>query len=458
MKFYSKILILFLFIVFGQEALSSITKITKIRLSTDHAKTRLVLDVTGETTYVTTTFPDKVIIDIKKAILRTSLIAQGVAKTPIVSISSTKKGTGLCLVLALKKPVSLRHFTMSKPARLVFDLYPVEKNQEPQVTLKPQQLSTVADLDQNLVDKMYQNYEKGFDKYYGSVTVRDSKARGESIVTENKLAESPNDRDFVPEVSYQDKDQRNNGRPVIIVIDPGHGGHDSGAIGYSGTQEKRITLAVAKALQKIINKTSGFHAILTRNDDYFIPLRRRLGIAHEKKGDMFISIHADAYINNTAHGVSVFALSQKGATSEAARWLAQKENESELGQAISDKSSLLRSVLIDLAQTATISASLEIGSKILQALSGVASLHFAEVEQAAFVVLKSPDIPSLLVEVGFITYGPEEKKLRDARYQEEVAVRLAHGIQSYFVRHPPPGSYLAKFRPQKYATLREALP
>jgi N-acetylmuramoyl-L-alanine amidase len=173
---------------------------------------------------------------------------------------------------------------------------------------------------------------------------------------------------------------------------------------------------------------------------------------------MFISIHADAYFNNMAHGISIFALSQKGATSEAARWLADKENESELGQAMSAKSNLLRSVLIDLAQTATISASLEIGGKMLQTLSGVASLHFKQVEQAALVVLKSPDIPSLLIEVGFLTYEPEERRLRNTRYQEEIAARLAMGIQSYFVRRPPPGTYLAKIKPRGIITLQDSLP
>lgn len=444
MKFYSKILILFLFIIVGQAALSNVTKINHIRLSTDHNKTRVVLDATEKVSYVTAVFSDKITIDIKRAILNTSLKMQGFTQTPIGSITSEKKGADLCLILSLKDPVKLHHFTMSKPERLVFDLYPTEKIKEPQVILKPQQSQTVADLDQSLVDKMYKDYAKDSDKNYGSVSIENS-----------KVEEEENSNGIASMSSV------NRLRPVIIVIDPGHGGHDSGAIGYNGTQEKRITLAVARALQKIINKTKGFRAILTRNDDYFIPLRGRLGIAHERKADMFISIHADAYINSSAHGVSVFALSQRGATSEAARWLAQKENESELGQAISDKSNLLRSVLLDLAQTATISASLEIGSKMLQALSGFTSLHFHEVEQAAFVVLKSPDIPSLLVEVGFITYAAEEKKLRNTRYQEEIATCLALGIQSYFIRHPPPGTYLAKIKPQfgaRYATLKTALP
>ena len=231
-------------------------------------------------------------------------------------------------------------------------------------------------------------------------------------------------------------------RDVIVVIDPGHGGKDSGAVGFRGTHEKDIALAVAKSLQNTINHVKGFRAILTRNGDYFISLRERLGIAHKYKADMFVAIHADAYRDRSSHGASVFALSQRGATSEAARWLAEKENESELGQTISDKNELLRSVLIDLAQTATIAASLEIGDALLEKFASITHLHSQRVEQAAFVVLKSPDIPSLLVETGFISDPYEESRLRDANYQQKIANCMARGITEYFMRRPPQGTYL----------------
>ena len=226
-------------------------------------------------------------------------------------------------------------------------------------------------------------------------------------------------------------------RDVVIVIDPGHGGMDPGAVGYRGTREKDVALAVAKILQNTINKVKGFRAVLTRNGDYFITLRQRLGIAHRYKADMFIAIHADAYKYRSSHGASVFALSQRGATSEAARWLAEKENESELGQTISDKNALLRSVLIDLAQAATIHASLEVGEAILQELGHISRLHSSRVEQAAFVVLKSPDIPSLLVETGFISDPYEESRLCDPKYQQKIATCLATGITQYFIHRPP---------------------
>ena len=235
-------------------------------------------------------------------------------------------------------------------------------------------------------------------------------------------------------------------RDIIIVIDPGHGGKDPGAIGRRGTREKTVVLAVAKALQTAINKTKGFRAVLTRNGDYFLNLRERLDIAHRHKADMFIAIHADAYKDSKSHGVSIFALSQSGATSEAARWLAEKENASELGNTLADKSVQLKSVLIDLAQTATISASLEIGSILLRKLASIAYLHSRRIEQAAFVVLKAPDMPSLLVETGFISDPKEEKRLNDAKYQRKIAAGLAQGIVAYFQNRPPQGTYLAQVK------------
>lgn len=234
-------------------------------------------------------------------------------------------------------------------------------------------------------------------------------------------------------------------RKVIIVIDPGHGGKDPGATGQRGTHEKHVVLSISRQLQRLINKQPGFKAVLTRNGDYYLSLRKRLAIARKYKADMFIAIHADAFKNRKAHGASVYALSERGATSEAARWLAQRENKSELmgGVDLADKGHLLRSVLIDLSQTATISASLKIGDQLLSSLRRVTKLHHSVVEQAAFVVLKSPDIPSLLVETGFISNWREEAHLRNRRYQIKLANALMQGIRLYFVRYPPRGSWLA---------------
>jgi len=236
-------------------------------------------------------------------------------------------------------------------------------------------------------------------------------------------------------------------RDLIVVIDPGHGGKDPGAAGRR-TREKNVVLAIAIDLQRLINQQAGFKAVLTRSGDYYLTLRQRLSIARKYKADMYVSIHADAYPKRSARGASVFALSPRGATSEAARWLAKRENESELmgGVSLSDKSNLLRSVLINLSQTATIRASLQIGQDMLGSLSRVTRLHHNRVEQAAFVVLKSPDIPSLLVESGFISNPYEERLLRSTRYRKKLANALMIGIKDYFLGHPPRGTWLAYWR------------
>ncbi len=238
-------------------------------------------------------------------------------------------------------------------------------------------------------------------------------------------------------------------RKVIIVIDPGHGGKDPGATGRGGLHEKQVVLAISKSLQKIINQQPGFKAYLTRRGDYYISLRQRLAIARRYKADMFVAIHADAYRNHSANGASVYALSLRGATSEAARWLAKRENQSELmgGVDLADyKNHLVRSVLLNLQQTATIRASLQIGQDLLRYLSKIARLHHRRVEQAAFVVLKSPDIPSLLVESGFISNPREEARLRSPRYRRSLATAVMRGIINYFKQHPPRHTYLAYWK------------
>lgn len=240
-------------------------------------------------------------------------------------------------------------------------------------------------------------------------------------------------------------------RRIVVVIDPGHGGKDPGATGPRGSHEKKVVLAIARYLQADINKLPGFKAVLTRKSDYFVPLRGRLAIARKYKADMFISIHADAFIRRSARGASVFALSQRGATSEAARWLAKRENESELmgGVDLNDKNHVLKSVLIDLSQTAAIGASLKIGHGIIKSLKRVTPMHHDRVEQAAFVVLKSPDIPSLLVETGFISNPEEERNLNSRRHQRRLAQALTQGIRNYFEAHPPRGTWLFAHRADK---------
>jgi N-acetylmuramoyl-L-alanine amidase len=233
-------------------------------------------------------------------------------------------------------------------------------------------------------------------------------------------------------------------RLVTIAIDAGHGGEDPGAIGRSGAREKDVTLAIARRLKAHIGRHANMRAVLIRDGDYFIPLQKRVIKARNVKADLFISIHADAFITPEASGSSVFALSESGATSTAARWLAKKENDADLigGVNIDVKDVYLKQTLLDLSQTATINDSLKLGKAVLNELGGINRLHKRHVEQAGFAVLKSPDIPSILVETAFISNPAEEKKLKDEDYQDKMAHAIITGIKRYFAKNPP----LAKSR------------
>jgi N-acetylmuramoyl-L-alanine amidase len=324
------------------------------------------------------------------------------------------------IVFTLSQPIKYHIFPMQNPNRLVIDLRNIKSNTK----------ISNASISSNIIKKIRGNEHK--DGTLRVVLDLKQPIQYHSNLLHNKLVIDLWSKTNNKKPQINNKKLRN----VIIIIDPGHGGKDPGATGQRGTHEKNVVLAISKDLQKLINKQYGFKAELTRNGDYFISLRQRLNIERRDHADMFIAIHADAYKNHYAQGASVFALSQRGATSEAARWLAQKENESELGHVLANKSSTLRSVLIDLAQTASITTSLTIGDSIVKQLSKVTKLHHDFVEQAAFVVLKEPDVPSLLVETGFISNAQEELKLRNPQYQQKIAHALMFGITEYFKEHP----------------------
>jgi N-acetylmuramoyl-L-alanine amidase len=222
-------------------------------------------------------------------------------------------------------------------------------------------------------------------------------------------------------------------KQVVIAIDPGHGGRDPGAIGHHGTKEKDVTLAMGKKLAKIINDTPGYKAILTRNSDRYIVLRKRVETARSHQADLFVSLHADAYKSPRVEGASVYALSLNGASSEAARWIAEKENASDLigGISLDDKDDLIASVLLDLSQTATIQDSLELGSEILTKLGKVGKLNKEHVQQAGFAVLKAPDMPSILIETAFISNPKEERRLKSSKHQKKIAHAIFSGIQDH---------------------------
>jgi N-acetylmuramoyl-L-alanine amidase len=227
-------------------------------------------------------------------------------------------------------------------------------------------------------------------------------------------------------------------RPIIIAVDPGHGGEDPGAIGRRGTREKNVTLAIARKIRALIDREPGMRTMLTRDDDYFVPLNVRVEKARRVRADLFVSIHADAFTTPTARGSSVFALSEHGATSSAARWLAQRENEADLigGVNLDNRDPILARTLLDLSQTAQINDSLRVGRSVLNGIGAINPLHKGSVEQAGFAVLKAPDIPSILVETAFISNPDEELKLRSDQHQQQFATSIVGGVKRYFAQNP----------------------
>ena len=340
--------------------------------------------------------------------------------------------------------IYFHYFKLTKPERLVVDI---------------QQTHSIHTLNKNLSGTLIKSIRTGYHKNRMLRIVFDLKSSVKiHVVSLRPDPKNPHFRLLIDLISFSNKIKEKSkiikikniiappirspqpfqARNIIMVIDPGHGGRDPGATGPAGAHEKDIVLKISRYLQRDINRQPGFKAYLTRKGDYYLTLRQRLGVARRYRADMFIAIHADAYKNHRSQGASVFALSQRGATSEAARWIATKENESELmgGVDLADKNNLLKSVLINLSQTATIRDSLHIGQRIIRALKNIGQLHHSRVEQAAFVVLKSPDIPSLLVETGFISNSYEERKLLNPIYQQHIASALMQGICAYFIYNP----------------------
>ena len=245
-------------------------------------------------------------------------------------------------------------------------------------------------------------------------------------------------------LSVQPKGTRH--RDVIVAVDAGHGGDDPGAMGPSGTREKDVTLAISRKLADRINRQRGMRAVLIRDGDYFIPLRKRIEKARQYQADLFVSIHADAFKDRSVRGSSVYTLSNGGATSEAARWLAERENRADLigGVNLAEQNDVLASVLLDMTQNATIEHSSIAAERVLSKLQSLGDVHQTRIQKAGFAVLKSPDIPSMLVETAFISNPEEEKRLRSGGYQGKLADYLVQGIIDYFEEYPPPGTRFAR--------------
>jgi N-acetylmuramoyl-L-alanine amidase len=355
--------------------------------------------------------PDRLVIDINGATLGGSLNVP-TANTPITSMRSAQRTPDdLRVVIDLKKAVTPKSFTLAPNQqygnRLVVDLYDNAADANPS--------PTVADTPATAAPAV------------PAVPVSPSKP-------EIKLTPVPNGK-----------------RDIVVVVDAGHGGEDPGASGGRGQKEKNVVLSIAKELQRQINAEKGYRAELTRTGDYFIPLRKRTEIARAKGADLFVSIHADAAPSSAAFGASVFALSERGATSETARWLADSENRSDLiggagAVSLDDKDRMLAGVLLDLSMTASLTSSLNVGQKVLTNIGRVTSLHKSRVEQAGFMVLKSPDIPSILVETGFISNAAEANKLEGASHQQALARSITAGVKQFFQQNPPQGTYIAWLR------------
>jgi N-acetylmuramoyl-L-alanine amidase len=252
-------------------------------------------------------------------------------------------------------------------------------------------------------------------------------------------------------------DLREKDRDIVVAIDAGHGGEDPGAIGRSRTREKDVVLAIARELKKSIDARPGMQGVLIREGDYFIPLRDRYEKARKHRADLFVSIHADAFRKSSVSGSSVFVLSRKGASSEYARLLAASENSADLvgGVSLGGKDDMLASVLLDLSQSATMEASQAVADSVFSSLERMGKTHKKHVEHANFLVLKSPDVPSILVETAFISNPSEEKRLRDTAWQQRMARTIANGVQDYFYLSPPPGTWIAANRkPVRYKVVR----
>ena len=377
--------------------------------------TRVVLDLDAPVRYnlVLASNPTRIILDVTGSRLKSRLGKLPLADTPIEIVrNSMVNDTDLRLVFDLKRKVSPKSFVLKKSDgnddRLVIDLFD----------------AATEDVKAASPEKEPVNIE--------SVMESDipASSRGPSASEAKADVESKANADSKP-----------SGRTILIAVDAGHGGADSGALGPKNMREKDVTLAIAKELVSVINSQPGFSARLTRSGDYFVELQKRRDLARDMKADLFVSIHADSFTDSSAYGASVFALSRKGATSEMARFLAQRENDSDLvgrvgGVSLEDKDPQLAGVLVDLSMTATVNSSLQVGSNVLNAISGIAPLHAKHVEQAGFVVLKSPDVPSILVETGFISNASEAKKLASQDYREKMAQAVFKGVRQYFAQHP----------------------
>jgi len=378
-------------------------------------------------------------------------VQQGFAAVKIDGVRVWPAPDHTRIVFDVSSRVEHRIFTLENPGRLVIDISDVAANPRLEALKLPSKLirrvrhaarngndlRVVLDLGEKIKPR---SFVLPANKQYGDRLVIDLYPSSQQVAKSKSATVV--------------KDKANQRRNVVVVIDAGHGGEDPGALGPFGIREKTVVLAIAKELQALFARQAGFDAKMIRSGDYYVGLRSRTERARKMNADILVSIHADAFKSPKAKGASVYALSSRGASSEAARWLAESENSADLvggvgGVSLDNKDSMLAGVLLDLSQTASMRASVTTGGQVLSELGRITKLHKRQVEKAGFVVLKSPDIPSILVETGFISNPTEARNLNSKKHQRKLARAIFNGVNKYFSRTPPPGTYLAWQRQQR---------
>jgi N-acetylmuramoyl-L-alanine amidase len=405
----------------------------------DYTRVTLENDSELKTTHFMVKDPERMVVDIEGLDLNPtlkSLVAKIQSNDPYIKqvrVGQNRPNV-VRLVFDLKDEVRPQVFTLAPAGsykhRLIFDLYPV-KEADPIAAMIEEGNWTTGD---NKVAAQPPIPVQPTPQTQLEALKPDIKAEPRAELREQVKTAEAQTRPSA-KTSKGDKVER----IITIALDPGHGGEDPGASGRNGSREKDIVLSIAKRLKGKLEDIPNIRVMLTRDGDYFVPLGKRVEKARKVQADLFVSIHADAFVQPTARGSSVFVLSEKGASSSAARWLADKENEADMigGVNVKNHDRQLASVLLDLSTTAQINDSLKLGKSVLAEIGGINRLHKGSVEQAGFAVLKAPDIPSILIETAFISNPEEEAKLRDENYQNQLADAIVKGIRTYFARNPP---------------------
>jgi len=444
-----------LVLAFGASGLAHAVAIVAVRVWPAAAYTRVTIesDAALATRHFVTEGPTRLVVDIEGLELDGALRELvGRVQPDDPFIASVRVGQPqprtVRLVLDLKQPVSPQVFTLAPVAayrhRLVFDLYPTQER-DPLLALVREKEAAEKRAAQSLQQGAPGSAQQMLDELIARIEQRatpdialSSPAPAATAIPPAHAASAVQQTPAPPPPATA-AERRRAERLVIVALDPGHGGEDPGAVGPTGLREKDVVLAIALQLRDRLNAMPGTRVMLTRDGDYFVPLRERVRKARQVQADLFVSIHADAFLNREARGASVFALSVDGASSSAARWMAERENAADQvgGINLAVKDAQVLRAMADMSTTAQIKDSLKLGREVLERIGQVGRLHKPRVEQAGFAVLKAPDIPSILVETAFISNPEEEDKLRDPAYRRQIVEALAAGIGRYFSRNPP---------------------